>query len=332
MMNRQLIIRGVAISVAAIGVSVFAAGEFLGDGRGLPPTGAVSGGAPDVLGASLTGGTNSAAKPDDSMDVTWDFAARDTAPFTIAAPDVQTDILPDLVLIEQDAGPAPSLCSPDMSARPAIDGLIDLRLSAPCNMGERVVISHGDLAFAVTLDETGSYSAYIPALAEQASVEAFLEDDSTLQATTLVPDFADHARMVVQWTGPDAISLHAFHRNAGYGDDGHMHAANPFDPALEEAFLVTLGDPIVPEPMLAQVYSTPLTSATDTRLQLEVAATPATCGMDLTALIMPTHGPDAGNVRALNVAVPACGGDGGFVLIDLPFDVLAADQVALSLE
>lgn len=303
----------------------------MGNNTSLPPTGSVSAVPPDVRGASLMGGAPAAPVPDQTLGATWDVAARDTTPNAAAAPDLQTDILPDLVLLDQDQGLAPAACAAEMSARPAVDGLIDLRLSAPCNMGERVVIGHGDLAFAVTLDDTGSYSAYIPALAEQAVVEAFLEDDTVLEATTLVPDFADHARMVVQWTGPDALSLHAFHRGADYGDDGHMHASNPFDPALEEAFLITLGDPVVPEPMLAQVYSAPLTAAPDTRLQLEVAATPATCGMDLTALVMPTHGPDAGNLRDLNVAVPGCGGTGGFVLIDLPFDMDPADQVALSL-
>jgi hypothetical protein len=328
MMMRQLVIRGAAVSVAAIAVSVFAAGEFMGD-RPLQPTGTVSGVSPDVRGASLVGGATAPSRPE--MDgPALEFTALDTDADIVAAPNVQNDIVPDLVLADGVSAPEQEFCPPVMTARPAIDGLIDLQLAAPCNANERVVIGHGDLAFAVRLDAAGEYSAYIPALSAQVSVDAYLQDDTYLVATAQVPEFDDHARMVVQWTGVDAMSLHAFHSGAQFGEAGHLHASNPFDPNLEEAFLVTLGDPTVTEPMLAQVYSVPLSADAKTRLQLEVASVPGTCGMDLTAFVMPTHGPNAGTVQDLNVAMPGCDQGGGFAVIDLPFDLPEPDLLALT--
>lgn len=352
-MNRQLIIRGVAVSAAAIAASVFAAGQFMGDQSAMAPSGVVSGDASQVRGAGLVGGTSFAAPPqttppdgskspslalsenDSAPDqaaaprgserATLEFTALDSSQDKAAAPDVQSDISPVLALAE----PETPLCASEMIASPAIDGLFELRISAPCNTGERVVVSHGDLAFTSKLDQEGKFSAYLPALSATVAVDAFLSDDTLLQASTEVPDFDQYARMIVQWSGEDTVALHAYHRGAMYGEDGHIHSMNPFDPALEEAFLVSLGDPTALEPMLAQVYSVPLAQATDTRLQLELGTSAQTCGNDLSAYVMSTAGVQAGQPSELRVAMPACSTGDGFVQVDLPFDAATPEADGL---
>jgi hypothetical protein len=168
-------------------------------------------------------------------------------------------------------------------------------------------------------DAEGEYSAFVPALSATVRVDAFLADDSHLQAETDLPEVADYARMVVQWSGADAVSLHAFHRGAEFGGDGHIHALNPFDPALEEAFLVGLGDADAAEPLLAQVYSVPMSEAAGASLQLEVDVTSGNCGTDMIAYVLPKFGARDADMRELGLSMPDCDATGGMVLVDLPF-------------
>lgn len=330
MMNRQLLIRGGAISVAAIAGLVFVAGEFLTD---QPPTalsGSVSVASPEIRGASLVGGTNAPPAPEaDSQPL--QFSALDVATKTVAPPSLQNDLAPQLTFAELPAQNETTLCDATMSATPAIDGLFEVQISAPCNQDERVVISHGDLAFSAMLDGNGHYSAYLPALEEEARVDGFLSDDTFLQAQVRVSDFDQYARMIVQWSGEDAIALHAFHGEAGYGEDGHIHALNPFDPNMEEAFLVSLGQPSTFEPMLAQVYSVPMGQIETTRLQLEFTSNPMTCSQTITAFVMSSFGRQSGELRELSVAMPGCDGTDGFVVVDLPFDAIASTAEAKTL-
>ncbi|CUX83702.1 MAG: hypothetical protein HLUCCA05_05480 [Roseibaca calidilacus] len=331
-MDRQLIIRGAAVSVAAIAASVFLAGQFLGDKQTLAG-GMITETPDEVRGASVVNSFGSADKVDEiAPELEFSALDRSTAPATV--PSVQDGFQPELTFADATPATETPLCDASLTAAPAIDGLIEIRLSAPCSANERVVISHADLAFTATLDNAGVFAAYIPALAETAAVDAFMSDDTLLQAQTQVPDFDLYARMVVQWTGPDAVALHAYHRGADYGEPGHIHALNPFDPELEDAFLVALGDSTALEPLLAQVYSVPLAQASTSRMQLELAVTDATCGKDMTAFILPTHGPDAGTSQEVSVAMPDCANGAGFVLMDLPFDTATPPpaDVLLSLD
>lgn len=333
-MNRQLIIRGAAVSVSAIAASVFLAGQFLGEQDSFAG-GAITDAPAEIRGASMVGSSGPSATPAEP-GFAQEFSALDISDDTVAAPTAQEGFQPELTFADTTVPRETSLCDATMTAAPAIDGLIELRLSAPCNADERVVISHEDLAFTATLDAAGVLATYIPALSQMAVVDAFLADDTQVQAQTQVSDFDQYARMIVQWGGPDAVALHAYHRGAQHGDTGHIHALNPFDPELEDAFLVSLGDATAREPMLAQVYSVPAAQAGDTRLQLELQATDTTCGTDMVAHIMPTHGPNAGLSRQLDVAMPTCASGDGLVILDLPFQGTAPQpepaDVQLSLD
>jgi len=75
----------------------------------------------------------------------------------------------------------------------------------------------------------------------------------------------------------------------------------------------------------------PVVYADATRLQLELAVTEASCGTDMIAYVMPTHGPNAGQSQELAVAMPDCGSGAGFVIVDLPFDVATTMSADLDL-
>ncbi|NBB99006.1 MAG: hypothetical protein GVY34_12730 [Alphaproteobacteria bacterium] len=326
-MNRQVIIRGAAVSTAAIAASVFLAGQFLGD-RATIADGDITDAPVEMRSASVVGSFGSATSKAEKAPVV-ETAALDKSADRAAATTAEDSFQPELTFAETSQPVAPrqpvesSLCDASLSAVPAIDGLMEIRLDAPCNTNERVVISHGDLAYSASLDEAGAYTGYVPALAADARIDAFLADDTYLQAQTEIADHNLHARMIVQWSGAANVGLHAFHRGAGHGEKGHISVLNPFDAALEEAFLVGLGDSDGVEPMLAQVYSVPVEQAADSRVQLELGVDAETCGTDVVVFVLSTHGEGAGSVEELSVAMPECGSGDGLVIVDLPFNPVA---------
>lgn len=318
-MNKQLITRGASVSITAIAASVFLAEQFLVDKVLVSSGGSVPTEAVEIRVASVADPySGTVVSQDVAAEV--DFSALETPDEKMSATGSQHDFQPKLTFVEQTMPSETSLCSPSISVAPAIDGLVELHVSAPCRPGEPVVISHGDLAFSETLDQAGSYWGYLPALSANVTVDVFMSDDTILQAETRVPDFDLYARVIVQWDGPETIALNAYHDGAQFGGSGHIHASNPFDPALEDAFLVAFGDPLSLEPMLAQVYSVPLAKAGSTRLQLELAATEQTCGADLLAYVLSTPGAPAGQHTELRVAMPSCEAGDALVILDLPFE------------
>ncbi len=343
-MKRQILIRGAAIAFAGVAASVFAAQQFMGLN---PQTAQVTtpGASDQVRAASLVGTGSQAAQsmqtefavqedtleltapayPEVAMDMSDNvvtdqdvFAALDTTMTPARDAAMTDDFQPALTLAQAAPQVQDGSCQPSLTAVPAIDALVDMRLTAPCAPNARVVISHGDLAFSAFTDETGSFAAYVPALSVNAEIEAFLPDQSVLQAQAIVPDADQHVRVVVQWTGNDGVMLHAYHRNAAFGDAGHIHASRPFDPEMDAAFVLSLGEARGPEPMLSQVYSIPATLIDQTRLELEVAVTAQTCGRDMTAYVAKSGTGQSGLLEELTLAMPECGGAGGMAIVPLP--------------
>ncbi|MGY6703521.1 hypothetical protein [Roseinatronobacter sp.] len=365
-MNRQIIIRGTAIAIAGIAASIFAAKEFIGDGQQqtarthtqTKPTAEHGNGG--VVGASLIGAGSLAAEPENPAPASADATiepvlqlAADPAPAEMSpaisaeqpelvlgaldadlrsdnTPRLDADFRPDLALELAEAvlDQRPADCTAHMTLEPSIDALLNMTIVAPCNMLERVVVSHGDLAFSAYTDENGTVSAYIPALSEDASVDAYLEDGTMLQARALVEDVALHHRVIVQWTGDFGLSLHAFHRDAAYGSSGHVHASSPFDPDLQEAFIIGLGDARGPEDMLAHIYSIPTELLDAARVELEAAHDMRSCGKDVSAYILQSNGGQTAGLKELSLAMPDCGTDQGMAVIALPFEYARHAQPA----
>lgn len=242
-MNKQIIIRGVSILCVVVAGAVVLLPDLLARGGRAGP---------ELDLAVMSAPAQPTLPADDAPKMQLTELVAETVAETLAAPEqppvpdvaeAQPAPPPNAPLAQApeqlaDAAPEQPDCTPTLAVTAAFDGLLEVALNAPCAPDTRFVIGHGDLAFSAYLGPDGQFSTYIPALLQQAQVDVFLHDDSYLSATALVEDAENYARFVLQWTGDAGFGLHAYHNGAGYGDAGHINAARPFDPDLEEAFLI----------------------------------------------------------------------------------------------
>ncbi len=320
-MEKQTIIRGAAIVVAGIAASTFGAQHLLG-GKQSPATdtqASMQAQSPQVMGAGVMGNL-STQSPSDALHLEdTSFTALSDGKRNRPALETGTDFAPKLALAEGvDPVEAPVDCTPHLVSRPAVDALIELSLDAPCHANERLVVSHDDLAFSAYTTDNGSFSAYIPALSSDAKIDVFLSDDIFLQTAVQIDDVDAHARVVLQWSGDAAFSLHAYHRDARYGEDGHIHALKPFDAALDEAFLISLGENRGPEPMLSEIYSIPSHMAASSRVELELQFSAQQCGETVSAFVLNTGSGVSAEVKEASFALPGCPAENGALVMELP--------------
>ncbi len=208
-------------------------------------------------------------------------------------------------------------CEATLTASSSFDALIEVALEAPCHADSRFIMSHDDLVISAYLDSEGRYSTYLPALATTAKIDVFLEDDTYISAQTEVAEADQFLRVALQWTGEAQFSLHAYHDGAGFGDAGHVHASKPFDPNLDEAFLISLGEFRGPEPMLAQVYSLPASMRDKARLEVEVQFNDRLCGEDLMAFLTQSFGVGESEMTELIFAAPDCPTGDGMTVMEI---------------
>lgn len=328
-MEKQTIIRSAAIVVAAIAASTFGAQHLLGDKQAPSAQASSPSQSAQIVGAGLLGNTSrTTPEPAPSLKVEEaSFAALSDGPGPVPIVESGSDFVPKLALADDSAGHDTAFdCTPRLVSRPAIDALIELSLDAPCHANERLVISHDDLAFSAYTSDTGSFSAYIPALSADAKIDVFLSEDVFLQSEVQIEDVEAHARVIVQWTGEAEFALHAYHRGAQFGEDGHIHALKPFDADLDEAFLISLGEKRGPEPMLAEIYSSPAHLVSGSKIELELRFTAQQCGQDLSVYILTTGTNVSADVKEAGFAMPDCPAESGTVVMEL--QAMAAPQHA----
>lgn len=220
---------------------------------------------------------------------------------------------------QMPAPAAPHGCTAEMTAEVLPAGLIALRLSAPCAPLARVSFHHRGLTFTELTDAEGSIDITIPALAEQAVVLADVPGSAGAVAIVDVPGIATLDRAVLQWQGEAGLNLHALEFGADYGAGGHVWADNPRTPAAAEGgFLIELGNPLAPEPLLAQVYTFPHDNAGragDVSLNVDAEVTAANCGREVSAQslqIAPGTDPVA---HDLKLQMPDCATTGDFLIV-----------------
>ncbi|TVP73083.1 MAG: hypothetical protein EA339_04660 [Rhodobacteraceae bacterium] len=221
------------------------------------------------------------------------------------------------------SAPAPSAsagdeCQPVLSVRATVDALIAVTLDAPCHPDTPLVISHADLAFSQRTDALGRYSGFIPALMPEARLDLFLGDDVFLEAQVTIGDLDDHIRIVAQWTGAIDLRLHGFHSGADFGAAGHLHAANPFDPDTEGAFLIALDENDSPDAMRAEIFSIPAQLAPASRAELALAFDSTLCGQTVSAYILTLGAGRMSDVAEARFTTPDCPADAGLLIMDLP--------------
>jgi hypothetical protein len=196
--------------------------------------------------------------------------------------------------------------------------MIGLTLSAPCHANERVVLLHAGLSVTGKTSGTGTLVASLPAFSSDADVSVRFADGQSVQSKLAVPEAATLRRFGVQWQGDDAFQLNAFENGAGYGEIGHVSAADPQRPLAGQAqiggFLSVLGDDGVAQPMLAEVYTYPAVSDAPVRIVIEAAITKGTCAREILGETLADVGGDV-TITDLSVAMPDCGAIGDILVL-----------------
>ncbi len=212
-------------------------------------------------------------------------------------------------------------CSISLAASVRPGALVSVTLDAPCHPRSRVEISHDGLAVASRTNIYGGLHVLVPAMARQARIVARLPSGQTASIVTHVPDMDRIQRVALQWRGSADLDLHALEFGATGTDTGHVWAGNArsADHAVRVGggFLTVLGDPDVADPMMAEVYTLPMTDWTPAgtvRMEVEASAEDDDCAVEIDAMTL-IRAPGAENSDVgLRFALPPCGGKEPLVL------------------
>ncbi len=205
--------------------------------------------------------------------------------------------------------------------------MLELALTAPCHAAETLRISHAGMSFAVMTDDKGSYRGTIPALAAKGEVTLRLARGADLTAARLVPDLGAVRRFAIAARGPSGLHLNAYLNGAVAGDDGHIRPDNPGLPAPGSGgFLTGLGDAGLPQPMLAEVFTSPANTPA-ARIEVVAAVGGGNCGRDVLGTTFTADGTVVPQTGAISFAMPGCDALGDLLVMDVS---QAATAVALA--
>lgn len=254
-----------------------------------------------------------AAAPE-SLPAPSSAAASLPAPSPSAAPaPTLAALTPEATPVPAPGAPAAPDCAPVLTLTAAPQAMIGLTLAAPCHPGARVVLRHAGLTLAETLDPAGTLSLDLPALQEDGKVSALLPDATVAEAAVQMPAAARLRRFAVQWMADDAFQLTAIENGAAWGEPGFVTADNPVSP--NGGYLVSLGDPGLDLPMLAQVYTWPADATVRAEPAIESAVTDLTCGR---SLLGKTLMADKGQIETkdLSLTMPDCAAVGDILVLN----------------
>lgn len=200
--------------------------------------------------------------------------------------------------------------------------MVALSIDAPCQPAEYVTFHHMGMMFKEQTDTEGRIDVIAPAFAETAVYLVSFGSGVGTTATVLASDYMNFDRAVLQWQGINAVQLHALEFGADYGSDGHVWSAAARDLDFmtppSGGFLITLGDPTVDQPLMAEVYTYPSGTAQATGtvgLSVEAEVTAANCGREVFAQSLqfgPAHAPEAFD---LIMTMPSCDAIGEFLVL-----------------
>lgn len=244
---------------------------------------------------------------------------------TVAEPDAPPRVsdgptlaaLPELppILPEPMAEPAVPVdsCTPAMMLAAGPQAMISVSIAAPCRAGARVVLRHAGLALAEELAGDGTLRLDLPALRQDGEVSVLFADALVLRDAVAVPEAAAVHRFAVQWMAGDTFQLHAFENGADYGQPGEVWSAAPVSPG--GGYLVSLGNPGLDLPMLAEVYTFPAAAPVD--LSIEATVTETTCGRELLGEVLEARAGKV-TVNELTLAMPDCDALGDILVLKNP--------------
>lgn len=214
-------------------------------------------------------------------------------------------------------------CAIDALATPVPGAMVTLSLMASCARNERLTVHHNGMMFTETTDASGALSITVPALTEQAVfIMAFSNGDGAV-VQTAVDDIADYDRVVLQWRGVSGFELHAREFGADYDDDGHIWSGAAQNAAGlvtgDNGYVMQLGDTLLPDPLVAEVYTFPSAMAkqpgiVDLSVETEVSAN--NCGREIEAQSLEMMSGGKMKTRNLTLSVPECDTIGSFLVLN----------------
>jgi hypothetical protein len=281
---------------------------------------------------TLAATTPTAADPKPVLAEPAPAAIAATTPSTTVPKPVPAEPVPAIVATK---APEPSIvpkamevllqpegtCQNELDLAAVADAIIEITLLAPCHPNERLVLRHGPLAVTVKTTAQGSAYLKIPALEADGKVSLRFVDGTVIGSAVQVPDVNNLRRFAVQWMDRDTFGVNAFENGSGYGDVGHISAANPGKLPLTGTagggYLMILGDAEATPAMLAEVYTYPDGINPPVELSIEAQVTSNTCGREILGEVISTNAgqPD---VSDLMLAMPGCAALGDILVLKNP--------------
>lgn len=257
---------------------------------------------------------------------------RDTRHASRMAPDLPViagmmqDQLPDSVVLaaadDTATEPSPQSCVAFLEARPIAAAMVELTLNAPCEPNARVTLHHNGMMVSETTDATGRLDVQMPALSQTAIYMASFASGLSGMAKAEVTSLDIYDRVVVQWTGPGELQIHALEFGADYGDEGHIWSDAPRDIAAgalgQGGFITRHGRAMPDQDLRAQVYTFPSgTSAAtgDVALTVETEVSSDNCNRQLEGQALQITGGGALGVTDLLIDMPGCDAIGDFLVL-----------------
>lgn len=213
-------------------------------------------------------------------------------------------------------------CAVDLTGELRASAMVALHLSAPCQPNARAVIHHTGMMFSIVTDENGEARLDVPALTERAVFLAMMNDGNGGALEIDVNTVELYDRSVVQWRGVAGLGLHALEFGADYGSQGHVWSGAPRDPdvasAGEGGFVVQLGDAVLANGHMAEVYTFPVVTARDggdVEINVEIEVSDLNCGRDIEGETIQVSRGAQPRVSELSVTMPDCDAVGDILLL-----------------
>lgn len=224
--------------------------------------------------------------------------------------------------LPQEETPPAFGCNATLQASALAAAMVELRLDAPCQAGERVTFYHEGLRFTETVGQDGSLIVTAPALNENAMFAAAFANGDGAVSSARVEALAFYDRVAIQWKGNGGLQLHALEFGAGYGEAGHVWGGAPRDSSAvidgSGGFLVQLGNSRLPEPQLAEVYTFPSGSVQSpgiVRMSIEAEISGVNCGQNFQAQSIELRTGRVAAVHDLALEIPGCDTAGEYLVL-----------------
>lgn len=271
-----------------------------------------------AFGAAHTAERLKAPAAEHSLLLTAAEATRESHPATAAraVPDSASLSSPadpgigEVIGITSVAATAPSAsgeaCQAQLTLEPLSGAMIEARLTAPCNRGERFVVRHSGLSFTAQIKADGLATVTLPALRTDAMVAVYLQDSRLVLGKVSVPDATRYARYAITWDSPVELELRV--------TDGAKVLVGSGVVSGSAQAVMALGQTNLPSPVLSRVYSVPGRDLGDADITGELRITPATCGRTLRVETVHSIGGVA-TATEKTIAVPLCGTAGDILVL-----------------